>query len=260
MDYQNILWAEQDGVATLTINHPERLNALDQAVCSEISHALGRLESGDSPARCLLVTGAGRAFSSGANLAMPAGEKLDTGAALEAYFNPMIQRFFALPVPVVTAVNGPAAGAGCSLALAGDIIFAGRSAYFLQAFVNIGLVPDVGSTWLLPRMIGRTRAMRMMLLGERINAEEAVEWGLATFLAEDDALLAEAGAVARKLAAGPTRSIAMIRQGVQAAMHDSFADSLRMELANQRIAGGTADFVEGVMAFLQKREARFRGE
>lgn len=265
MGYQHILWSEADGVATLTINRPERLNALQGEVCGEMIDALDRIRDGLSGARCLLLTGAGRAFSSGADLAQGViGQEqdrpFDIGKSLDAYFNPLIERLFALPVPVVTAVNGPAAGAGCSLALAGDVIVAARSAYFLQAFVNIGLVPDVGSTWLLPRLVGRARAMRMMLLGERISAEQAVDWGLASFLAEDDALAAEAGAIAAKLANGPTRALAMVRHGVQTALHGSFTDTLAMERRNQQAAGRTADFAEGVAAFLQKRKADFTGK
>lgn len=266
MTFQHILWEEADGVATLTINRPERLNSLNTEVIAEMIEAVDRIRDGTSAARCLLLTGAGRGFSSGADLsaggaggAIGAGP-IDAGQVLETHFNVLLERLFALPVPFVTAVNGPAAGAGCSYALAGDIILAARSAYFLQAFVNIGLVPDVGSTWMLPRMVGRARATRMMMLGERIPAEQAFEWGLVSEVVDDADLMPRAVEIARKLAAGPTKALTLIRSGIRECLDKTLTEALMVERRNQLVAGRTADFAEGVAAFLQKRPAQFSGK
>jgi 2-(1,2-epoxy-1,2-dihydrophenyl)acetyl-CoA isomerase len=266
MAYQHILLEEQDGVATLTINRPQMLNALHVGVIEEMIDAVDHVRDGGS-ARALLMTGAGRGFSSGADLAgggAGGGSRgsgaIDAGKVLETHFNPLLERLFALPVPFVTAVNGPAAGAGCSFALAGDIVVAGRSAYFLQAFVNIGLIPDVGSTWLLPRLAGRARAQAMMMLGERIPATQAEEWGLIWKCVDDAELMPTATAIATKLANGPTRAYALIRQGIRGCLDSSLTEGLAIERQNQRHAGLTGDFVEGVSAFLQKRPANFQGK
>lgn len=263
--FEHILWSEADGVATLTINRPDKLNSLHPGVIAEMIRAVDQIRDGTSSARCLLLTGAGRGFSSGADLSgggaggSRGSGPVDAGAVLETHFNVLLERLFALPVPFVTAVNGPAAGAGCSYALAGDIIVAARSAYFLQAFVNIGLVPDVGSTWMLPRMVGRARAIRMMMLGERIPAEQAFEWGLVSEVVDDAELMPRATEIARKLAKGPTRALALIRTGIRACMDTTLTEALMVERRNQLEAGRTADFAEGVMAFLQKRPANFQG-
>lgn len=268
MAYEHILWDEADGVATLTINRPERLNSLNTDVIAEMIRAVDTIRDGLSTARCLVITGAGRGFSSGADLVgggAGGGDSggrgpVDAGKVLETHFNVLLERLFALPVPVVTAVNGPAAGAGCSYALAGDIIIAGKSAYFLQAFVNIGLVPDVGSTWLLPRMIGRARATRMMMLGERITADLAYEWGLVSEVVEDADLKARTAEVAKKLANGPTKSLTLIRHGIRDCMDKTLTEGLMVERRNQMAAGRSADFAEGVTAFLQKRPTQFTGK
>ena len=267
MAYEHIIWSEADGVATLTINRPDRLNSLNTDVIREMIDAVDQIRDGLSTARCLVLTGAGRGFSSGADLAPgtagggpSSGGPIDAGKVLETHFNVLLERLFALPVPVVTAVNGPAAGAGCSYALAGDIIVASKSAYFLQAFVNIGLVPDVGSTWLLPRMIGRARAARMMMLGERIPAELAYEWGLVSEVVDDPDLPARTAEIAKKLASGPTKALTLIRTGMRDCMDKSLTEGLMVERRNQMLAGRSADFAEGVMAFLQKRPAQFTGK
>ena len=266
MIYEHILYDEADGVATLTINRPSMLNALHTGVITEMLHAVDRIRDG-STARALLLTGAGRGFSSGADLASGdtasaamSGGPVDAGRLLETHFNPLLERLFALPVPFVTAVNGPAAGAGCSLALAGDIVIAGRSAYFLQAFINIGLVPDVGSTWLLPRLAGKARATAMMMLGERVPAETAFDWGMIYKVVDDAELMPTAQALAGKLAKGPTGAYALIRQGIRECLDTTLTEALSLERRNQRLAGRSPDFVEGVSAFLQKRPAAFTGK
>ena len=266
MTFQHITWSEDAEVATLTINRPDRLNSLNTDVIAEMIEAVDRLRDGVSPARCLLLTGAGRGFSSGADLApgMAGGKAttgpVDVGAVLDTHFNVLLERLFALPVPFITAVNGPAAGAGCSYALSGDIVIAAKSAYFLQAFVNIGLVPDVGSTWMLPRLAGKARAQAMMMLGERIPAETALDWGMIYKVVDDADLMAEATKIAQKLAKGPTRSLALIRSGIRECLDKSLTEGLMVERRNQMLAGRSADFGEGVMAFLQKRPAAFTGK
>lgn len=245
-------------VATITLNRPDSLNALNAPMLDELRAAVEGLPG--SGARCLLLAGAGRGFSSGADLASAGGLPDDIGAALEAHFNPLIEAIFALPLPVVAAVNGPCAGAGCSLALAADIVIAGRSAYFLQAFINIGLIPDAGATWLLPRLAGRARAMEMMMLGERIPAEKAADWGLISRVVDDADLDAEAAALATRLAQGPTVAYGLLRRLARDAEQKSLAEALAAERIAQRDAGRTGDFKAGVIAFIQKQKPSFEGK
>lgn len=267
MAYEHILFEIADsGVATLSINRPAQLNALHVGVIAEMIHAVDRIRD-EGVARALLLTGTGRAFCSGADLSGGGaagggggGGPVDAGKVLETHFNPLLERLFALPVPFITAVNGPAAGAGCSYALAGDIVIAGKSAYFLQAFVNIGLVPDVGSTWMLPRLVGKQRATAMMMLGERIKADQALDWGMVYQVVEDAELMATATALAERLAKGPTRAYTLIRQGIRDCLDKSLTEGLMVERRHQLLAGRTADFGEGVTAFLQKRPAVFSGK
>jgi 2-(1,2-epoxy-1,2-dihydrophenyl)acetyl-CoA isomerase len=244
-------------VGTITLNRPDSLNALTSGLLDELREAVTKLP-GDG-ARCLLLTGAGRGFSSGADLASSGGLPEDVGLALERHFNPLMEAIAACPVPVVAAVNGPAAGAGASLALMADIVLAGRSAYFLQAFVNIGLVPDAGATWLLPRLAGRARAMEMMMLGERISAQKAAEWGMISRVVEDEFLAEEALTLAANLARGPTRALGLIRRLARDAEQSSLTDALAAERIAQREAGETEDFKQAVFAFLQKRQPTFEG-
>lgn len=261
MSYETIL-AERDGpLLTITLNRPDRLNAMAPQMADEIGAALYDL--GD--ARAVLITGAGKGFCSGADLAAR-GEASALAAkggshrALQNHYNPAISHVMRLPVPVICAVNGPAAGVGCSLALAADFTIAGKSAYFLQAFVNIGLVPDGGSTWLLTRAIGRARATRMMMLGEKIGAEQAEQWGLIHKAVDDADLLGEARALAQKLANGPTLAYATMKKTIGLALDGALPEVLLAEAEGQRIAGASADAMEGGMAFLQKRKAEFKGQ
>jgi 2-(1,2-epoxy-1,2-dihydrophenyl)acetyl-CoA isomerase len=255
--YQDICVEEQAGVVNLVLNRPDALNALRTRTLEEILDVLDYVRDSDS-ARVLVMTGAGRAFSSGADLAAGDGNG-DLGYKVEHYYNPILEKLMALPVPVLTVVNGPAVGAGCALALAGDIVLAGKTAYFLQAFINIGLVPDAGSTWLLPRLMGRARAQAMMMLGERITAQQAQTWGMIYDVVDDEELASRAGALAQRLANGPTKAYALIRQGVRYALDHSLTEALAAESRSQRIAGASVDFAEGVAAFKEKRRAVFKG-
>ena len=248
------------GVARLRIDRPAARNALSVEMMKALNEAVEEVGA-DADMRCLLITGSGRAFCAGMDLsddAVTPGQG-DAGWVLEAYLNPLLERLADLPCPVVTAVNGAAAGAGCSLALAGDIVVTGRSAFFLQAFINVGLVPDMGATWLLPRLAGRARAMAMMMLGERIGAEQALEWGMIYQVVEDAELETAAVTLAERLAQGPTRAYRLLRRGVRACLDGPLATALALEREHQREAGLSRDYVEGVAAFTQKRPAVFTG-
>ncbi|MGD1954427.1 MAG: enoyl-CoA hydratase-related protein [Sphingomonadales bacterium] len=266
MSEPHILFEVKESIATLTLNRPERLNAVSNQMLKEIQEAFETIEDPESGIRCLILTGAGRAFCSGADLAgggLPstkdksAMKKIDLGMTLERDYNPLIERLAALRVPVVNAVNGAAAGAGCSLAIAGDIVIAAKSAYFLQAFVNIGIVPDAGSSYFLPRRIGEARAAAMMMLGEKIHADTAVDWGLVYEVVDDEALQTRALEIATKLAKGPTRALAMIRKMANQSLGNSRSEQLRLEREYQKAAGRGPEFKEGVTAFLEKRKADY---
>lgn len=260
--FEHIRFSVEDQVARLVFAHPDTLNALSRPLLREVITALDEIRD-RAQARVLLLRGEGRAFSSGADLSPSASSAgaagFDAGEVLEQYYNPLLERLFALPVPIVAAVQGPVVGAGCALALAADITVAARSAYFLQAFVRTGLVPDAGSMWLLPRLIGRARAQAMMMLAEKIPAEIALDWGMLYEVVDDDELEARGEALATRLAAGPTRAFNLIRQGVRFGLDSSLSQTLWMERQAQREAGATADFREGVAAFRQKRTPEFRG-
>ena len=251
-----------DRVATLTLDDPGTLNALGLPLALALQEAVRGIGSGEIDCRAVILTGAGRAFCSGADLsASPARSgdaPPDMGAGLENTYNPLMTSLRDLPVPLVTAVNGAAAGIGCSLALAGDLIVAAEEAYFLQAFRRIGLVPDGGSTFMLPRTIGRARAMEMTLLGERIPAAQALDWGLVNRVVPGGELLATAQDYARRLADGPA-SLGLTRRLVWSGETAGWDEQLHAEREAQRAAGRTADFVEGVRAFAEKRPARFTG-
>ena len=258
MTYTHIL-AEQDaGVATITIARPDKLNALLPGVFEEMSAAIdAALADG---ARAIVLTGQGRAFCSGADLGTGAeGLPDDLGALLDSHYNPFVRKVAGLDVPFITAINGLAAGAGCGLALLGDISVMARSAYLSLAFVNIGLVPDAGTTWLVAKGAGRAKALEMALLGERLPAEEALAAGLVTRVVDDAEVVPTALEIARKLAAGPTVAIGLIRKQVAAALGGTFDETLDVERENQRRAGRTEDFRGAVKAFAAKQPPRFEG-
>lgn len=259
MTYEKVRYSLDDGVAHVSLNDPATRNAISRKLAEELIDALRRA---GREARAVLLTGEGKGFSSGANLAETEVDlddpMRDAGVALDEYLHPMVKEVQALDIPVVTAVQGAAAGIGSSLAMAVDIIVCGQSAYFLQAFRHVGLVGDGGATWLLTRAVGRVRAMEMLLLGERLPADKAMEWGLVTRVVPDDDLRTTALALARELAAGP-RSLALIKRTAWAANDMSLEAAMAMERAAQRDASRTDDFAEGVRAFLEKRPPDFRG-
>ena len=251
----------ENGVLTLTLNRPERLNALDGALIEALSAGIKRAGR-DPECRAVLITGAGRGFCAGADLAnrafAPGDARPDLGQALEKGLNPIIRGIRNLPKPVVCAVNGPAAGAGANIALACDIVLAAKSAKFLQAFARIGLIPDAGGTFILPRLVGDARARALMMLAEPIGAEEAEAVGMIYHAVDDEDLMGEARTVAERLAAGPTHALGLMKRALAASPTNSFDAQLDLERDLQREAGGGDEYVEGVRAFLDKRPTDFR--
>ena len=265
MSYQKIKVSREGAVTVVTLSDPATMNAAGVDMAAELLLAFNDAVAGADPARAILLTGEGRGFCSGANLQAGPGSrqmdvdgKPDAGSALETVYNPLVTYIREMPVPLVTAVNGAAAGVGCSLALLGDLIVAAESAYFLQAFRRIGLVPDGGSTYLLPRMIGKARAMEMALLGDRVPAALALEWGLVNRVVPDAELMETAMTLAQALATGPA-SLGLTRQVLWASLDSDWAAQLHRERLAQKTAGKTDDFGEGVAAFLAKRPAAFKG-
>ncbi|MFN3233433.1 MAG: enoyl-CoA hydratase/isomerase [Alphaproteobacteria bacterium] len=251
-------------VATLTLNDPDALNAVSIPMLEAIGAALDQVEDPASGARCLILTGEGRGFCAGANLGggisdMDDGER-DAGDVLERYYHPLLKRFRDLEMPFIAAVNGVAAGVGMSFAMMGDMILAGRSSYFLQAFRRIGLVPDGGSTYLLPRLVGMARAKELSIMAEKLPAEKAMEWGIVNRVHDDDALMAEAQKLATELANGPTVALKLIRSLYWNSPLNTYDEQLDLERQSQKIAGQTDDFGEGVKAFFEKRPAEFKGK
>ncbi|MDF3606191.1 enoyl-CoA hydratase-related protein [Paracoccus sp. DMF-8] len=255
MDYQTILFAMQDGVATVTMNRPEVMNALSSTMRAEITHAATALPAGT---RCLVLTGAGRAFCSGQDLG-DARAAADLEGTLRDEYEPMIHALRNAPVPVIAAVNGVAAGAGANLALVADVVIAARSASFVQAFTRIGLMPDAGGTHVLPRLVGQARAMGAMLFADSITADQAADWGMIWEAVADEEFAAVVAARALALAKGPTRAYLAVREALAASAANDFARQLQVEARLQGELGQSADFTEGVSAFLQKRAAQFTG-
>jgi 2-(1,2-epoxy-1,2-dihydrophenyl)acetyl-CoA isomerase len=262
MQFKHVTLDIDGTVAVLTLDHQEVMNAVSIDMLGGLGEALDEIDGKKAEVRCLVITGAGRAFCTGANLQgrdKPKPGRSNAGAALETAFHPLLRRLRNLHCPIVTAVNGPAAGAGMSFALMGDMILCARSAYFLQAFRRIGLVPDCGSTWLLPRLIGKARAIELSLLGEKLTAETALQWGLVNRVHDDATLMSEAMKLAHELANGPTVALSLIRKLYWDSSENSYEQQLNLEFESQRIAGASEDFKEGVSAFLEKRPAKFKG-
>lgn len=261
MAHETILFSLQDGVARLTLNRPDKLNAFNTAMHEEVRRALAEVR--EREARVLVLTGAGRAFCAGQDLGdravAPGSPEADIGASVRKHYNPLILALRRLPLPVVAAVNGVAAGAGANIALACDLVIAAESASFVQAFCRLGLVPDSGGTWLLPRLAGHARAMGLTLLGERLSAEQAAAWGLIWRCVADGDLASTVDSLARELAAGPTRGYARTKEALQASWHHTLEQQLDLERDFQGELGASPDYREGVAAFIEKRKAQFTG-
>jgi 2-(1,2-epoxy-1,2-dihydrophenyl)acetyl-CoA isomerase len=256
-----VLVSIEAGVQRITLNRPEKLNAFNPAVHKGLADAMGRAESEPS-IRCLVITGAGRGFCAGQDLTerdMKSANPIDLGSGLENWYNPLVRRMRALPKPIVCAVNGVAAGGGANFALACDIVLAARSASFIQAFVKIGLVPDCGGTYFLPRLAGTQRAMTLAMTGDRLAAEDAERFGIVWKTVDDDLLMDEAMKLAMSLAAGPTRSLGLIKKLIYSSANNTLAAQLDLERDSQREIGKGEDYREGVAAFLAKRKPEFKG-
>ena len=262
MTYENILFDSANGIARLTLNRPERLNSFNDAMHVEVRDALARVKT-DASVRVLLLTGVGRGFCAGQDLGdravAPGAEPVDLGASIDRNYKPLILALRALPLPVVCAVNGVAAGAGANIALACDIVVAAKSASFIQAFSKIGLIPDSGGTYFLSRLVGTARAMGLSMLGERLIAEQAAEWGVIWQCVEDGHLHETVEKLLRTLAGAPTAALAAIKRAVYASAGNDLETQLDLERDLQRALGYGADYREGVAAFNEKRAPRFSG-
>jgi len=259
---QPVLVETRPGFRVIMLNRPQRLNAFNEDMHRALAAALAEAEA-DPSCRALLLTGAGRAFCSGQDLQdrlTKPGEKIVLGGTLDKFYNPLVRKLRALPFPVVAAVNGTAAGAGANVALACDIVLAARSATFIQAFSKIGLAPDAGGSWLLPRLVGRARALGLMLTAEPLPAEKAESWGLIWKVFDDDKLMAEAEKLCTHFASAPTVGLALTKRAIDAAETNDLSTQLDLERDLQREAGATDDYAEGVRAFFEKRPPKFTGK
>lgn len=254
------------GVATLTLNRPDRLNSFNDQMHEEVREALGRVKAGraDGSVRVLVLTGAGRGFCAGQDLSdrsvAPGDAPLDLGASVEKNYKPLVLALRDLALPVIAAVNGVAAGAGANIALACDMVFAARSASFIQSFSKLGLIPDTGGTWILPRLLGPARAMGLALLGDKLSAEQAEQWGLIWKCVDDDALITTVNAVAAQLAQGPTFGYAQTKKAIWSSSGNDFETQLDLERNMMTVCGRSNDYREGVAAFMEKRTPRFQGD
>jgi 2-(1,2-epoxy-1,2-dihydrophenyl)acetyl-CoA isomerase len=262
MSYATILFELSAGVARLTLNRPERLNSFNIQMHEEVRAVLDKVKE-DGCCRVLILTGAGRGFCAGQDLGdravSPAGAATDLGDSIERRYKPLVLALRNLPMPVIAAVNGVAAGAGANLALACDLVIAARSASFIQSFSKLGLVPDTGGTWFLPRLLGRARAIGVTFLGDKLAAEQAADWGLIWRCVPDDQFPAAVEELAQRLAVAPTRALARIKDAIYSSGERSLAEQLDVERDYQRELGHSLDYAEGVAAFLEKRAARFTG-
>jgi 2-(1,2-epoxy-1,2-dihydrophenyl)acetyl-CoA isomerase len=258
MTYSTILFSNEGGVARLTLNRPERLNSFTVEMHEEVADALDHMDG----ARVLVLTGAGRGFCAGQDLndrAVAPGEKVDLGESVEQRYNPLIRRLTGMPVPVIARVNGVAAGAGANIALACDIVIAGKSAKFIQSFASIGLIPDSGGTWVLPRLVGQARALGLALTAEPLPAATAAEWGMIWKAVEDEALDSEVDGLAQRFAAAPTRGLAAIKKMIRESWEHSLWEELTLQRDAMRELGYSDDYREGVAAFMEKRKPNFTG-
>jgi 2-(1,2-epoxy-1,2-dihydrophenyl)acetyl-CoA isomerase len=262
MAYQTVLFEHTDGVARLTLNRPDRLNSFNVQMHEEVRDAIQRTRDA-AECRVLVLTGAGRGFCAGQDLGdravAPGGSAVDLGESIELRYKPLVLALRSLPMPVIAAVNGVAAGAGANIALACDLVIATRSASFIQSFSKLGLVPDSGGTWTLPRLIGTARAMGLALLGDKLSAEQAAQWGLIWRCADDATFATEVDQLAKQLAAAPTRGLARTKQAIYGSGLRTLEQQLDVERDLQRELGYSADYAEGVAAFTEKRTPRFTG-
>jgi 2-(1,2-epoxy-1,2-dihydrophenyl)acetyl-CoA isomerase len=260
MSYETILLSVEAGIARVTLNRPDKLNSFNVRMHEEVRHALDALRSS---ARVLVLSGAGRGFCAGQDLAdravAPGTQGVDLGDSIERYYKPLVLALNDLPMPVIAAVNGVAAGAGANLALACDLVIAARSASFVQAFCRLGLVPDSGGTWNLPRLVGNARALGLTLLGDKLPAEQAAAWGMIWRCVEDAELAPTVDALAKSLAAAPTRGLAATKAAIRGGWRRTLEEQLDVERDLQRELGRSADYAEGVAAFTAKRQPNFTG-